>query len=155
MESLKQFRVSYKVTYHCWGYKGIFRREAYRFSVTFYNDPMETLSYINARTEKEAIEIAETYIKKHIERYVEQSEKNQETGDYMILAGILLPMENSKCQIKSILSLDMNMNLFLVKWFAIGQKKELKERLKSLLWNNSSKFLMKFQPRFSNKEGRF
>lgn len=27
MESLKQFRVSYKVTYHCWGYKGIFRRE--------------------------------------------------------------------------------------------------------------------------------
>lgn len=63
MESLKQFRVSYKVTYHCWGYKGIFRREAYRFSVTFYNDPMETLSYINARTEKEAIEIAETYIK--------------------------------------------------------------------------------------------
>lgn len=87
MESLKQFRVSYKVTYHCWGYKGIFRREAYRFSVTFYNDPMETLSYINARTEKEAIEIAETYIKKHIERYVEQSEKNQETGDYMILGG--------------------------------------------------------------------
>lgn len=48
---------------------------------------METLSYINARTEKEAIEIAETYIKKHIERYVEQSEKNQETGDYMILGG--------------------------------------------------------------------
>lgn len=87
MESLKQFRVSYKVTYHCWGYKGIFRREAYRFSVTFYNDPMETLSYINARTEKEAIEIAETYIKKHIERYVEQSEKNQETGNYMILGG--------------------------------------------------------------------
>lgn len=91
MESLKQFRVSYKVTYHCWGYKGIFRREAYRFSVTFYNDPMKTLFYINARTEKEAIEIAETYIKKHIERYVEQSEKNQETGDYMILNGNIPP----------------------------------------------------------------
>lgn len=69
MESLKQFRVNFQVTFWCEGRKGIFSKKPYKFTVSFCDDIMLST----------------------------------------LLQG-------------------MKLNLFLVKWFATGQKKGLRER---------------------------
>ena len=55
MESLKQFRVNFQVTFWCEGRKGIFSKKPYKFTVSFRDDIMLSTFLINARTEKEAV----------------------------------------------------------------------------------------------------
>lgn len=52
MESLKQFRVNFQVTFWCEGRKGIFSKKPYKFTVSFRDDIMLSTFLINARTEK-------------------------------------------------------------------------------------------------------
>lgn len=42
---------------------------------------------INARTEKEAVKTGKNYVENIVQCWVEQSEENQATGEYMILTG--------------------------------------------------------------------
>lgn len=82
MESLKQFRVNFQVTYWCEGRKGIFSKKPYKFAVSLRNDIMNTTFSFNVRTEKEAIEngkqIAERIVKRNIET-------QQQKGEFMTL----------------------------------------------------------------------
>lgn len=87
MESLKQFRVNFQVTFWCEGRKGIFSKKPYKFTVSFCDDIMLSTFLINARTEKEAVKTGKNYVENIVQCWVEQSEENQATGEYMILTG--------------------------------------------------------------------
>lgn len=87
MESLKQFRVDFQITFWCEGRKGIFSKKPYKFTVSFRNDRMLSTFLISTRTEKEAVESGKNYVENTVQRWIKQSEENQVTGKYMILTG--------------------------------------------------------------------
>lgn len=47
MESLKQFRVNFQVTFWCEGRKGIFSKKPYKFTVSFCDDTGYEIKFIS------------------------------------------------------------------------------------------------------------
>lgn len=87
MESLKQFRVDFQVTYWCEGRKGIFSKKPYKFTVSFRKDIMNTTFFFNVRTEKEAIENGKKVAELVVQRNIDFMETQQQKGEFMILTG--------------------------------------------------------------------
>lgn len=87
MESLKQFRVDFQVTYWCEGRKGIFSKKPYKFTVSLCKDIMNTTFFFNVRTEKEAIENGKKVAELVVQRNIDFMETQQQKGEFMILTG--------------------------------------------------------------------
>lgn len=87
MESLKQFRVDFQVTYWCEGRKGIFSKKPYKFTVSLRKDIMNTTFFFNVRTEKEAIENGKKVAELVVQRNIDFMETQQQKGEFMILTG--------------------------------------------------------------------
>lgn len=85
MESLKQFRVNFQVTYWCEGRKGIFFKRPYKFTVVFKNDYMNTSFLFNERDVNVAIRKGEELAKKQVQRNLEFMESRR--GDFITLTG--------------------------------------------------------------------
>lgn len=93
MESLKQFRVNFQVTYWCEGRKGIFSKKPYKFTVSLRNDIMNTTFSFNVRTEKEAIENGKQIAERIVKRNIDFMETQQQKGEFMILTGNMADSE--------------------------------------------------------------
>lgn len=87
MESLKQFRVDFQVTYWCEGRKGIFSKKPYKFTVSLRKDIMNTTFFFNVRTEKEAIKNGKKVAELVVQRNIDFMETQQQKGEFMILTG--------------------------------------------------------------------
>ena len=86
MESLKQFRVDFQVTFYCEGRKGIFKKP-YKFTVSFCNDFMRSTFFLNVRTKEEAIKDGEKYAMQIAENHLEQAEKQCTEDGFIIFTG--------------------------------------------------------------------
>lgn len=87
MESLKKFRVDFRITFDCEGRKGIFFKKPYRFPVSFQDDFMRSTFFINTKTEEGAIKTGEKYALEIAEDQLKQAEERQATGDFIIFTG--------------------------------------------------------------------
>ncbi len=91
MEDLKQYRVDFKVTYHCIGRKGLFRKKEYSFDFVMQLDELRAVySYINARTASSAVKKARARAEKHANYLVEQVKKLSD-GEYLTITGNTAP----------------------------------------------------------------
>lgn len=75
MEDLKQYRVDFRVTYHCIGRKGFFRKKEYAFDWINQYDEHRTSICVNSRTPSRAFKKAKIIATKHANYLVEQAKK--------------------------------------------------------------------------------
>lgn len=89
MEDLKQYRVNFRVTYHCIGRKGFFRKKEYTFDFIVESDQIEhTQYYINSKKVSRAIKRTRMITEKYVSRKVEQVKKfSGSKKEFLILGG--------------------------------------------------------------------
>lgn len=90
MEDLKRYRVDFKVTYHCIGHKGFFRKKEYSFDWIHFHDMLRTTFYVNARNTSRAVKKARAITQKNVDFLVKQIEQLPE-DDFLIITGNVAP----------------------------------------------------------------
>ena len=91
MEDLKQYRVDFRVTYHCIGRKGFFHKREYAFDFIIENDSSrQTYSYINSRSASRALKKAKIIATKHA-AYTTKQAKGLTGDKFLILTGNTAP----------------------------------------------------------------
>lgn len=95
MEDLKQYRVDFKITYHCIGRKGLFRKKEYTFDWVHQYDMMRSTFYINTRNASRAVKKARMLVTKHADYLVEQIKKLSD-GEFLTITGNTAPKGDFK-----------------------------------------------------------
>ncbi len=121
MEDLRKYRVDFRVTFHCIGKKGLFRKKEYTFDYVLEKDPMLTIAWINARNSRQALTTAKTRVEKQTSRLVKRI-YDLKDGDFLTISGNVPPNGNFKrsSKIYGIIGVDID----LIKIIDCGAWKE-------------------------------
>lgn len=132
MEDLKQYRVDFRVTYHCIGRKGFFRKKEYAFDFVIENSSSrQTYSYVNSRSASRAIKKARIIATKHADYMVEQAKKL--SGDkFLILTGNTAPNGEFKWSPKVYDITSVDVELVKIRQLRVWKEEPVEEAMKYL-----------------------
>ncbi len=72
MEDLKRYCINFRITFHCVGQKGLFRKKKYHFDFILENDNLQTIVHVDARNAQKALVRARKRIENQVNYTIQQ-----------------------------------------------------------------------------------